>query len=88
MRAIEILKSDQALADVVSEYERTGEEVVIRRDGRDVARMTGPGISHPQILAGEVDIAEVFRRIRERVRTDWPDEPEFDWKAAIDEGRA
>jgi len=88
MRALDLRTTQPPLNEVVSDYERTGEEMIIRRDGKPVARLTPPGLVQTLPAAGERDIVEVFRAIRERVRSDWPDEPEFDWKAAIDEGRA
>jgi len=86
MQAVEIGPDDEPLNRLIAQLEKTGEDVVLQRQGTPVARVTRPVSASTD--GNSEEVVELFRRIRERVRDDWPDEPEFDWKAAIEEGRA
>jgi prevent-host-death family protein len=86
MREVGVLAAKTHLSSLIDQVEK-GEQVIITRHGRRVARLVpDPGDDKRTRRSGE-EIAESFRALRERVRQAWPDEPDFDWKAAIEEGR-
>ena len=76
----------EELARLASEVER-GSPVVLTRNGREVARLTRADEPAPnQRLTGEEAVRR-FERLQRTVRDHWPDEPEFDWKEAVEFGR-
>ena len=86
MREVGVLEAKTQLSSLLDEVERGG-DIVITRHGRPVARLTGAASDRSRPRKSGTEIAETFRELRERVRLDWPGEPEFDWRAAIEEGR-
>ena len=86
MREIGVLEVKTHLSTLLNEVERGG-EIVITRHGRPVARLAP--IEHEtsrRRLSGE-ELATLFDGLREEIRERWPEEPDFDWKAAVEEGR-
>ncbi len=86
MREVGVLAAKTHLSALIEQVEN-GEEVVITRHGRPVARLVPNTSRGDRVPNTGAEIAEGFRALRERVRKAWPDEPAFDWKAAIEEGR-
>ncbi len=86
MREVGVLEAKTHLSALIERVEK-GEQVVITRHGRPVARLVPESDPGRQRRRSGPEIAEGFRALRERVRKAWPEEPEFDWKAAIEEGR-
>ena len=86
MREIGVLEVKTHLSTLLNEVEHGG-EIVITRHGRPIARLApiGPGSTRLRMSGDE--IADLFRGLRERVRDQWPEESQFDWKAAVEEGR-
>ncbi len=86
MREIGVLEAKTHLSTLLNEVEHGG-EIVITRHGRPIARLAPitPGSSRIRMSGSEV--AQLFQGLRDTVRDRWPDEPEFDWKAAVEEGR-
>ena len=86
MREVGVLTAKTHLSALIDQVEN-GEEVVITRHGRPVARLVPDTVGSRGVRKSGAEIAESFRLLREQIRESWPDEPEFDWKAAIEEGR-
>ncbi len=86
MREVGILTAKTHLSALIEQVE-SGEEVVITRHGRPVARLVPDTVGSRRARKSGAEIAESFRLFRERIRETWPEEPEFDWKAAIEDGR-
>ena len=86
MREVGVLAAKTHLSALIDQVEN-GEEVVITRHGRPVARLVPDTVGSRGARKSGAEIAESFRLLRERIRETWPDEPEFDWKSAIEEGR-
>jgi prevent-host-death family protein len=86
MREVGVLEAKTHLSTLLGEVERGG-EIVITRHGQPVARLAPIVPGTTRIRRSGKEIAKTFRELRERVRANWPEEPEFDWKAAVEEGR-
>lgn len=86
MREVGVLEAKTHLSSLLDEVER-GEEVAITRHGRRIARLVAENDRGRSVRRSAEEIAESFRERRERMRATWADEPEFDWKAAIEDGR-
>lgn len=86
MREVGILEAKTNLSSLLNDVER-GEEVVITRHGKRVARLVGNAAEVPQRRRSGEEIAARFAALRERVGTQWPDQSDFDWKRAIEDGR-
>ena len=86
MREVGVLEAKTHFSSLLDEVER-GEEVAITRHGRRIARLVAESGDSRAAKRSGAEIAESFRERRERIRAIWPDEPEFDWKAAIEDGR-
>jgi prevent-host-death family protein len=86
MREVGVLAAKTHLSALIDQVEK-GEEVVITRHGRRVARLVpDAGEAHRRRLSGE-EIAARFQAFRDHIQATWPEEPQFDWKAAVEEGR-
>ena len=83
MREVGVLEAKTKLSSLLSEVERGGEEIIVTRYGRPIARLA-PAVRRSRLPAKEV--SAMFKGVREGVRRRWDDEPEFDWRAAIDQG--
>ena len=68
-----------ALIDAVG----AGEDVMITRHGRPVARLVAPEPARRPVS----DIAAQVRALREEIAHACGVDPTFDWKAAVEEGR-
>ena len=86
MREVGVLTAKTHLSALIDQVEN-GEEVVITRHGRPVARLVPDTVGSRNARKSGAEIAEGFRLLKERVRETWPDEPAFDWKSAIEDGR-
>ena len=86
MREVGVLTAKTHLSALIEQVEK-GEEVVITRHGRRVARLVPETVGARGARKSGAEIAEGFRLLRENIRETWPDEPAFDWKAAIQDGR-
>ncbi len=83
MKQVALNEAKDKLSELVRELEATGEDVVITRHGKPVARLARV---QRQVTPEEREAA--FQRLMELRdnRTDAGMSP-FDWKAAIEEGR-
>ena len=87
MKELPLEKADPQFVAMVDAVTKTGDVLVLTRNGREVARVERAREWPPSIeLSGE-DVESGFAELRARVREHWPDEPEFDWKEAIQSGR-
>lgn len=81
MREVGVLEAKTHLSSLLDEVER-GEELAITRHGKVVAHVVGV---RPRKSGAE--IAAAFRRLQERIAAECGPSEDFDWKAAVDEGR-
>lgn len=82
MKQVGILEAKTHLSGLVSEVE-AGEDVVITRHGRPVARLVRAA---PERTAGP-ETAEQIRAVRAEIERRFGVDETFDWKAAVSEGR-
>ncbi len=87
MREVGILEAKTNLSSLLNDVEQ-GEEIIITRHGKRVARLVGNAPEAPERRRSGEEIAARFKTLRERVGEQWPDEPDFDWKRAVEDGRA
>lgn len=82
-KQVALHEAKNTLSALIQEVEETGQEVVITRHGKPVARLAR---AHRQITPEEREAA--FKRLTELrdTQTDAGMAP-FDWKAAVEEGR-
>lgn len=83
MKQVALHEAKDKLSELIREVEATGQEIVIMRHGRPVARLAR---ARREITPEEREAA--FKRLTELrdARTDAGLAP-FDWKAAVEEGR-
>ncbi len=81
MKEIALYDAKNRLSAVLQELEATGEDVIITRHGKPVARL-----SRFRNLTPEDRAAAVARLLEIREQTDGG-MPPFDWKAAVEDGR-
>lgn len=83
MRQVALHEVKDKLSELIRELEATGQEVVITRHGRAVARLAPARreLSQAERQRAFDELAEL-----QRTRTDAGMGP-FDWKAAVEDGR-
>jgi len=86
LREVGILEAKTNLSSLLNDVEQ-GEEVIITRHGRRVARLVGNAPEAPRRRRSGEEIAARFKALRERVHHQWPEESDFDWKRAVEDGR-
>jgi prevent-host-death family protein len=82
MREVGVLEAKTHLSSLLDLVEG-GEEIVITRHGKPVARMA-PAVSGQRAASS---FASEVRSIRDQVAAEWRGDSDFDWKAAVEEGR-
>ena len=82
MREVGVLEAKTHLSALLDEVEQGG-ELAITRHGRVVARLIGT-LPAPMTRA---QIAAEFERLRNDIEASHGASPDFDWKAAVEEGR-
>jgi len=83
MKQVAITDPKADLETLVREVEATGEDIVLTRDGRPAARLK----AEAAVLTPEQIRALILDMIARRdARQEPVDDPDFDWRAAIDEG--
>ena len=87
MEELQLERADPDFVALVDRVTKTGNVLVLTRNGREVARVERAAEWPPLTEISGEDLAEGFADLRSRVRDHWPDEPEFDWKEAIQSGR-
>ncbi len=86
MHEIALEQASEELVRLASDVER-GWPVIFTRNGREVARLQRADEPAPsRSITGEEAVRR-FGTLQNTVRDHWPDEPEFDWKEAIQSGR-
>lgn len=89
MREVGVLEAKTHLSALLDAVERDGEEVVITRHGRPVARLSGVGsapIAAVRRISGEQLLARV-RGLRERISAGEPRSDSLTWEELKDEMR-
>lgn len=86
MHEVPLEHASEELAHLASEVERGG-DVVFTRNGRKVARLLRAQEPAPHASISGEEAVRRFEALQSAVREHWPDEPEFDWKEAIQSGR-
>jgi prevent-host-death family protein len=85
LREVGILEAKTNLSSLLNDVEQ-GEEVIITRRGRRIARLVGHAPDAPRRRRSGEEITARFKALRERVQEQWPEEAHFDWKRAIEDG--
>jgi prevent-host-death family protein len=83
MKEVGVLEAKTHLSALIDAAE-AGEEVLITRHGKPVARL-GPAIARPAAPGPEA--ADQIRALRQEIERKYGVDTEFDWKAAVEEGR-
>jgi prevent-host-death family protein len=83
MKEVGILEAKTRLSGLIAEVE-TGEEVMITRHGKPVARLVAAEVQRRPAP----DIAARVRALREEIAQKHGVDASFDWKAAVEEGRS
>jgi len=86
LREVGILEAKTNLSSLLNDVEQ-GEEVIITRHGKRVARLVGNAPEAAQRRRSGEEIAARFEALRQRVQEQWPEESDFDWKRAVEDGR-
>jgi prevent-host-death family protein len=86
LREVGILEAKTNLSSLLNDVEQ-GEEVIITRHGKRIARLVGNAPDAPPRRRSGEEIAARFKTLRERVSEQWPEESGFDWKRAVEDGR-
>jgi prevent-host-death family protein len=86
LREVGILEAKTNLSSLLNDVEQ-GEEVIITRHGKRVARLVGNAPEAPPRRRSGEEIAARFAALREQVAKKWPEESTFDWKHAVEDGR-
>ena len=84
MKEVGVLEAKTRLSALIDEA-GAGEDVVITRHGRPVAKLVRPDTLRQP--AGP-EVAARIRALREEVERKYGVDEDFDWKAAVEEGRA
>jgi prevent-host-death family protein len=86
VREVGILEAKTNLSSLLNDVEH-GEEVIITRHGKRIARLIGNAPEAPQRRRSGEEIAGRFKALRDRLEKQWPEESAFDWKRAVEDGR-
>ncbi|MBX3483448.1 type II toxin-antitoxin system Phd/YefM family antitoxin [Phenylobacterium sp.] len=78
MREVGVLEAKTNLSALIDAVERGGEEIVITRHGKRVARLVAD-TTRPRKLSGE-ELAERFRLLRERIARENPESDNLTWE--------
>ncbi|HTX50984.1 MAG TPA: type II toxin-antitoxin system prevent-host-death family antitoxin [Caulobacteraceae bacterium] len=84
MKEVGVLEAKTHLSALI-EAVGAGEDVVITRHGKAVAKLVRPDTARPP--AGPEAAARI-RALREEIERKYGVDEDFDWKAAVEEGRA
>lgn len=83
MREVGVLEAKTNLSALLDGVERGGEDVIITRNGKPVARLTAPtsvsGGSQVRRLTGE-ELEERFQRLRDRLSAENPEIDKLTWE--------
>lgn len=82
MKEVGVLEAKTHLSALIAEV-GAGEEVVITRHGKPVARLVAP----PDLRRIRSDAVDQVRALRRKIAREHPSSEPFDWKAAVEEGR-
>ncbi len=85
MREIGVLEARTNFSALLAEIERSGEEIILTRYGKEVARLTPPKREQVRSEAEKQRIRDAVKRLEEIRKSAGPGD--FDWKAAVEEGR-
>jgi prevent-host-death family protein len=86
VREVGVSEAKTHLSSLLRDVE-AGEELFITRRGKRVARLIGDAMPSSRSRSTGDKIAARLMAFRERVRQQWPSEPDFDWKRAVIDGR-
>jgi antitoxin (DNA-binding transcriptional repressor) of toxin-antitoxin stability system len=84
VKEVGVLEAKTRLSALIDEV-GAGEDVVITRHGKPVAKLVRPDTLRPQ--AGP-EVAARIRALRDEIERKYGVDEAFDWKAAVEEGRA
>lgn len=84
MKQIAVTDPGADLETLVREVEATGEDIVLTRNGKPAARLKAEA---PALTPEQRRDAILEMIARRDARQEPADDSEFDWRAAIDEGR-
>jgi prevent-host-death family protein len=84
MKEVGVLEAKTHLSALI-EAVAAGQDVMITRHGKPVARLVKPDV---ETSRPGPEVAERIRALRDEIEREYGIDPDFDWKAAIEEGRA
>ena len=84
MKEVGVLEAKTHFSALLEEV-TGGEEVTITRHGKPIAKLVPP--ERPRVRAGPEAAARIIA-LREEMERKFGVDADFDWKAAIEEGRA
>jgi prevent-host-death family protein len=84
MKEVGVLEAKTNLSALI-ESVGAGDEVMITRHGKPVAKLVKPDAG---ALAPGPEVAERIRALRDEIEREYGIDQDFDWKAAVEEGRA
>jgi prevent-host-death family protein len=81
MREVGVLEAKTNLSALLDAVEAGGEEIMITRHGKPVARLIGPNgdASRPRRLSG-AELTEKFKALRERISREHPETDSLTWE--------
>jgi len=81
MREVGVLQAKTNLSALLDEVEQGGEEIVITRHGKPVARLSAASSEAPRArkLSG-AELSERFRLLRERISRETPEIDKVTWE--------
>lgn len=83
MREVGVLEAKTNLSSLLDSVEAGGEEILITRHGRPVAKLSAAsGKARPPH-----DLADQVRKLRADIERRYGVDPDFDWKEAVEDGR-
>ena len=85
MREVGLLEAKTHLSALVADVERGGETIVITRHGKPVAELAPSRVAAaPQRRLSGPELAERFRRLRERISSESPETDNLTWEEIRD----
>ena len=83
MREVGVLEAKTNLSSLLDAVESRGEEILITRHGKPVARLSAA----PETKRPPADFADQVRAFRTAIEERHGVDFEFDWKEAVEDGR-
>jgi prevent-host-death family protein len=83
MREVGILEAKTNLSALVEAVDRDGEEVMITRNGKPMAKLVStrsPEPERPRRRKSGAELAEMFRELRERISRENPETDNLTWE--------